>query len=307
MRAEVLAALAPFSGGFYVDGTLGAGGHASAILEASSPAGRLLGLDRDQEALALARAALAPFGERGVLVQAGFAEMESQLAGHGEGKADGILLDLGVSSMQLDQAGRGFSFRQDGPLDMRMGQSGPDAASLVNGLEERELARAIASLGEEPFARRIARAIVAARQTEPITRTARLASIVEAALPAAVRRARSIHPATQTFQALRILVNDELGQLDSFLAQLPRLLQPGGRVAVISYHSLEDRRVKQALRALAHPCTCPPRLASCVCGRRPLMDLPQAKALKPSPEEIAANPRSRSARLRWAVRTEVAA
>jgi 16S rRNA (cytosine1402-N4)-methyltransferase len=307
MEAEVIMALRPWPGGFYVDGTLGAGGHAAAILEACAPDGRLLGLDRDAEALDAAAERLGNYGPRARLVQAAFADMESQILAHGDQAADGILLDLGVSSMQLDRAPRGFAFRLNGPLDMRMGQEGASAADLIAGLEEKELRRAIATLGEEPFAPRIARALVQAREKEPILTTDALARLVEAALPAAERRKRRLHPATQTFQALRILVNDELGQLETFLAALPRLLKPGGRVAIISYHSLEDRRVKRAFKSLAHPCACPPRLAVCACGKKPLLSLPQAKAIKPSEAEVASNPRARSARLRVAVRTEAPA
>lgn len=307
MLAEVIGALAPRSGGLYVDGTLGAGGHAAAILEASWPDGCLLGLDRDPAALALAGQALSRFGERVSLIRSTFDRLPEQLAARGLPGADGLLLDLGVSSMQLDQAARGFAFRHDAPLDMRMAPEGETAAELLARLEERELAGILARLGEEPFAGRIARALVKARQAAPIASTGQLARLVEEALPAAVRRQRAIHPATQTFQALRLHLNDELGQLERFLAAAPRLLRPGGRLAVISYHSLEDRRVKKALAAYAHPCTCPPRLPRCQCGRQPLFAPLHKKALRPTPQEVADNPRARSARLRSAVRTEAAA
>jgi 16S rRNA (cytosine1402-N4)-methyltransferase len=233
--------------------------------------------------------------------------MEQLMLAHGHAQADGILLDLGVSSMQLDRPQRGFAFRLAGPLDMRMDGDGPTAADLVNSLSEDQLRKAIATLGEEPFASRIAAQLVKARAQQPIQTTQDLARLVEQALPAAQRRQRKLHPATQTFQGLRILVNDELGQLDSFLQALPRLLAPGGRVAIISYHSLEDRRVKRAFKAYAHPCQCPPRLAVCACGKKPLLAPPLAKALKPSAAEVAMNPRARSARLRWAIRTEATA
>ncbi|MFH1060103.1 MAG: 16S rRNA (cytosine(1402)-N(4))-methyltransferase RsmH [Pseudomonadota bacterium] len=307
LLAETLAALSPRPDGLYVDATLGAGGHAEAILAASTPGGRLLGLDRDPAALALAARRLAPYAERVRLVQDTFDNLADHLTGPGWAGADGVLLDLGVSSMQLDQAGRGFAFRLDAPLDMRMGESGRGAAELVAGLDEKDLARALRDLGEEPFAGRIARAIVAERALAPIATTARLAQVVEAAIPAAVRFKRQTHPATQTFQALRILVNDELGQLERFLAQAPRLLRPGGCLAVISYHSLEDRRVKQAMAAWAAPCNCPPRLPMCVCGKRPLFAPLTRKAVRPGADELAANPRARSARLRAARRTEVEA
>lgn len=307
LLAETLAALSPRPDGLYVDATLGAGGHAEAILTASNPSGRLLGLDRDPAALALAARRLAPFAKRVKLVRDTFDNLADHLTEPGWAGADGVLLDLGVSSMQLDQAGRGFAFRLDAPLDMRMGADGESAADLVAELDEKDLARAIKDLGEEPFAARIARAIVRERASAPIATTGRLAQVVESAIPAAVRYKRQTHPATQTFQGLRILVNDELGQLERFLAQAPRMLRPGGCLAVISYHSLEDRRVKQAMAAWAAPCTCPPRLAMCVCGKKPLFTPLTKKAVRPGPEELDANPRARSARLRAARRTEVEA
>lgn len=307
LLAETLATLSPRPDGLYVDATLGAGGHAEAILTASNPSGRLLGLDRDPAALALAARRLAPFLERVSLVRDTFDNLADHLADLGWSGADGVLLDLGVSSMQLDQAGRGFAFRLDAPLDMRMGEDGRSAADLVAELEEKDLARAIAELGEEPFAGRIARAIAREREKAPIATTGRLAQVVEAAIPAAARFKRQTHPATQTFQALRILVNDELGQLERFLAQAPRLVRAGGHLAVISYHSLEDRRVKQAMAAWAAPCACPPRLAVCACGKKPLFTPLTRKARRPGPEELAGNPRARSARLRAAQRTEVEA
>jgi 16S rRNA (cytosine1402-N4)-methyltransferase len=307
MLAEVLAVLAPRPGGLYVDGTLGAGGHAAAVLAASGPGSRLLGLDRDPLAIELAGARLAEFGDQVILKRQSFDRMGEAMREMGWEAADGILLDLGVSSMQLDQAGRGFSFRMDAPLDMRMGPEGDSAADLVAEADERELTRLFRLYGEEPFARLIARALVRARASAPIATTGRLAELVEQALPAAERRKRKLHPATQVFQALRIAVNDEIGRLERFLAAVPGLLRPGGRVAVISYHSLEDRPVKRALAGLARPCHCPPRLAVCVCGKKPLVDLLTPKALRPSEGEVAANPRARSARLRAAARTEVAA
>ncbi len=307
MLAEVIEALRPRPGGIYVDATLGAGGHAAAILEASAPDGRLLGLDRDPAALGLAGQNLSPYGERVSLIRSTFDRLPQHLAALGLAGADGLLLDLGVSSMQLDQGQRGFAFRLDAPLDMRMGPEGMSAAELVGTLGEDELTSIFARLGEEPFARRIARALVAARQTAAIASTGQLARLVEEALPAAERRRRQIHPATQVFQGLRLYINDELGQLERFLAAAPRLLNPGGRLAIISYHSLEDRRVKKSLAAYAHPCTCPPRLPRCQCGRLPLFTPLHKKALRPSPQEVADNPRSRSARLRVAERTEAVA
>ena len=306
MLAEVVEVLAPRPGGLYVDGTLGAGGHAASVLTASEPGGRLLGLDRDPRALELAGRRLKNFSGRIKLVQATFDNMERELKALGEGLADGVLLDLGLSSMQLDEDGRGFSFRRDEPLDMRMGAEGPSASELVATLDEAGLSRMFQRLGEEPLAKRIARAIVKARAEEPIATTGRLASVVEQAMPQAERRKRRLHPATQVFQALRLAVNDELGMLERFLEQAPRLIKPGGRLAILSYHSLEDRRVKKAMAAWANPCTCPPDLPICACGRKPLFKA-VGKLGRPGEEEVAANPRARSARLRAAERTEAAA
>ncbi|MCB2194042.1 MAG: 16S rRNA (cytosine(1402)-N(4))-methyltransferase RsmH [Deltaproteobacteria bacterium] len=305
MLAEVVEVLAPRPGGLYVDGTLGAGGHAASVLEASAPDGRLLGLDRDPRALELAGRRLEEFSGRIKLVQATFDNMERELKNLGAGLADGVLLDLGLSSMQLDEQGRGFSFRRDEPLDMRMGAAGSSAAELVADLNEAGLARMFQRLGEEPLARRIAKAIVKERAEAPIDTTGRLAEVVERAMPMAERRKRRLHPATQVFQALRLAVNDELGMLERFLDQAPHLLKPFGRLAVLSYHSLEDRRVKKAISAWANPCTCPPGLPVCACGREPLFK-PLGKLGRPSEAEVAANPRARSARLRAAERTEVA-
>jgi len=306
MLAEVVRVLNPRPGGLYVDGTLGAAGHAEAVLAASSPDGRLLGLDRDSRALSLARERLAEFGDRVRLVQATFDQMERELALWDQGQADGVLLDLGVSSMQLDEPGRGFSFRRDEPLDMRMGGEGPSAAELLASLDEKDLAALLKRLGEESQARRIARALVRACSEQPIATTGRLAALVDQAMPAAERRKRKLHPATKTFQALRLAVNDELGMLERFLEQVPRLLAPGGRLAVLSYHSLEDRRVKKAIAAWADPCTCPKEIAVCLCGKTPLFK-PLGKLERPGPAEVEANPRARSARLRAAVRTEASA
>lgn len=302
MLAEVTAALTPREGGLYADATVGAGGHAAAILEAGGPDSRLLGLDRDPGALELAGRNLAAFGERVSLVNATFDRLGELLAERGQ-KARGVLVDLGVSSMQLDAPGRGFAFMRDEPLDMRMGREGPSAAELLAGMDEAELARTLARLGEEPFARRIAGAIARERGKEPIATTGRLARVVEAALPARERARRKLHPATRTFQAIRILVNDELGMLERLLEQLPDCLEAGGVLAILSYHSLEDRRVKKAMAAWADPCTCPPDLPVCGCGRRPLFTLPGKKARMPGADEVASNPRARSARLRVAVRT----
>ncbi len=279
-----------------MDGTLGGGGHARAILERLSPNGRLVGIDRDPEALSQNEASLGADG-RVTLIQGNFGEMERLLAERNLGPVRGILLDLGVSSRHLDDGARGFSFLRPGPLDMRMGpDAGSDAAELVAALSEGELTRIFREYGEEPRARRVARAVVEAREERPILTTERLAFVVERALG----RKSGKHPATRVFQALRIAVNRELEALDAFLASFERMLEPGGRVAVISYHSLEDRRVKTALREREPRCICPPRAPRCTCGLPGTFRPVVRKAIRPEAEEIAANPRARSARLRVA-------
>jgi 16S rRNA (cytosine1402-N4)-methyltransferase len=294
------------AGGRYIDGTLGAGGHAAAILERSAPDGLLLGLDVDPAALALAGARVAPFGDRAVLVHANAGDLASVARERGFAPVDGVLLDLGVSSMQLDTAERGFSFQTDAPLDMRMDPtdtSRPTAADLVNRLPEGDLADLIYQYGEERGSRRIARRIVAERQRSPITTTGRLATIVQAALggrPAGPRG--RIHPATQTFQALRIAVNRELDVLPQALAGAVDILRPGGRLAVIAFHSLEDRIVKQFLAQEVKGCICPPDLPVCQCGRVPRLKAVSRGAIQATEAEQAANPRARSARLRVAER-----
>ncbi|RME47242.1 MAG: 16S rRNA (cytosine(1402)-N(4))-methyltransferase RsmH, partial [Chloroflexi bacterium] len=255
----VLEWMAPTSAGCYIDGTVGAGGHAWGILEASSPNGRLLGLDADPEALNIARERLAGFGDRAVLVHANFDSMETVAPAHGFDAVDGILLDLGLSSIQLADASRGFSFQREGPLDMRFNPQQPrTAADLVNTLPVDELADILWQYGEERYARRIARAIVAQR---PVYTTQELVAIIERAVPGRGR----VHPATRTFQALRIATNDELGALERALPQAVKLLKPGGRLLVISFHSLEDRIVKRFFREAERDCICPPELPACVC------------------------------------------
>jgi 16S rRNA (cytosine1402-N4)-methyltransferase len=286
LLAETLELLAVRPGGLYVDGTVGLGGHAAAVLRASGPDGRLVGLDRDGETLERARARLAEFGGRARLEQGDYREIPQRLCGEA---ADGILLDLGVSSAQLDDAERGFSFQAEGPLDMRMDRSGgTTAAFLVNRLGEKDLADLIYEYGEEPASRRIARAILFARQRKPIETTTELADIVRRAAPR--RRPGAPHPATRTFQALRIRVNRELEGLAGALEEAAGCLNPGGRLAVIAFHSLEDRAAKEALRALSAR------------GFRVLT----RKPVRPGEAEVRANPRARSARLR-AVQREVAA
>jgi 16S rRNA (cytosine1402-N4)-methyltransferase len=259
----------------------------------------LLGVDHDPDALAIAAERLARFGERVRLRRGSFVDLAAILAAEGWQRVDAILLDLGVSSLQLDVAGRGFGFRQAGPLDMRMDPAGPlTAATVVNSWDERALADAIARLGEEPRARTVARAIVRAR---PLASTDALAAVVAGA----VGRSRpGLHPATRTFQAIRIAVNDELGALDRFLADGWTLLRPGGRLAILSYHSLEDRRVKDAFRLWATSCICPPGLPRCGCGWRAKVRVVTTRPLRPSDDEIRRNPRARSARLRIVERLE---
>ena len=283
---ETLELLAVKPGGLWVDGTVGLGGHAEALLRASAPDGRLLGLDKDGETLERARETLASFGDRARLEQADFREIEGHLGGE---RADGILLDLGVSSAQLGAPERGFSFQAEGPLDMRMDRSGgPTAADLVNRMRERDLADLIHECGEEPASRRIARAIARARDEEPIRTTTRLAEIVRRAAPRS--RRPGLHPATRTFQALRIRVNRELEGLSPAFERAAGCLRPGGRLAVIAFHSLEDRAAKEAFRSLAAQ------------GFRVLT----RKPVRPAEPEVHRNPRARSARLRAIAREEAA-
>jgi len=292
---EVVRILAPERGGFFVDATLGAGGHAEALLE-RGPRIRVLGLDRDPEGLAAARERLARFGNRVAIREANFGDLDRVL--DGSPPADGILADLGVSSMQLDRAERGFSFRRDGPLDMRMGAEGRSAADIVAHASVGELTRIFRDFGEERMAGKIARGIVAERARRPITTTRHLARVV-----AEQKGGREkIDPATRVFQALRIEVNEELLALARFLAAAAARLNAGGRVAVISYHSLEDRIVKDAFRRDSGVCLCPPRLPACVCGARKALEVLTRRPIRPSEAEVARNPRSRSARLRAAER-----
>jgi 16S rRNA (cytosine1402-N4)-methyltransferase len=298
MPGEVLELLAPRPGGLYLDGTVGGGGHARLILEASSPDGRLIGFDRDPAALAAAAALLATFGERVTLCRGSFAGLDGQLASLGIDRLDGILLDLGVSSHQLDTPERGFSFREDGPLDMRMDPAQPEsAADLLAQADAEELKRIFREYGEERWAGRIAREIVRSRGAAPLRTTRQLAELVCRAVPGGHVPQR-IHPATRVFQALRIAVNGELAALETGLAAALRSLRPGGRLVVISFHSLEDRLVKQGFRAAASPCSCPPRLPVCVCGRQPEVKILTSRGVRPAEAEIVANPRSRSAVLR---------
>lgn len=287
---EAVEVLNPGAGKLIVDGTLGGGGHSEALLEAGA---QVIGVDRDPRARAAATRRLQRFQGRFRAVAGRFSEVESLLSALGIGAVDGLLLDLGVSSPQFDASDRGFSFQREGPLDMRMGNEGPTAAELIAETDASELKRILQEYGEEPFAGPIARAL---KKALPTT-TLQAAEVVSQAVPRGAWPKR-IHVATRTFQALRIWVNDELGEVDRFLADFPRLLNPGGRAAIISFHSLEDRRVKDAFRALEGKCSCPPGLPVCVCGARGAFKVITKKAIAPSEEEISANPRSRSAHLR---------
>jgi 16S rRNA (cytosine1402-N4)-methyltransferase len=284
-------------GGRYIDATVGGGGHAAGILAASSPDGRLLGLDRDPAAIETAGIRLVSYAGRVVLVHGSFSHLAETAGTSRFVPADGVLFDLGLSSLQLADPVRGFAFTVDGPLDMRFDPQagGPTAADLLNALSTEELVKILYRYGEERQSRRIAEAIVAAR---PLHTTKELAALVERVLK---RRGR-IHPATRTFQALRIAVNDELAALEAALPQAVEVLVPGGRLAVLSFHSLEDRLVKRFMRRESRDCVCPPESPACTCGHQATLRLFTRRAIRPAAEETAANPRARSARLRVAER-----
>ncbi len=297
LLTEVRTLLAPRRGGLVIDCTVGMGGHAEALLEVVGPSGRVLGLDRDAESLREAARRLTVFGDCFVPVHADFRDLANVLLENGTGDVDGLLADLGISSFQIDAPERGFSFTADGPLDMRMDRSrGETAASLIEKLPEKELARILREYGEEPAARRVARLLARERVKHPIRSTLQLAELVERA--ARGRRGARIHPATRTFQALRIAVNRELEGLDRFVEQACGSLAPGARAAFITFHSLEDRIVKRAILSLTRRCVCPPLLPRCVCGTPGIVERITRKAVRPGEAEIRANPRSRSARLR---------
>jgi 16S rRNA (cytosine1402-N4)-methyltransferase len=296
--------LSPAAGSLQIDATLGGGGHTERILEASSPAGRVLGLDADPAAIERVRRRLGPrFGDRLVLRQANFRELGQVAPAAGFDHVDGCLFDLGLSSFQLADRERGFGFRAGGPLDMRFDPTqGVPAAELLASLDAAELTALFRRYGEEPKAPRIARAIVDARRVAPIATAEELAALIERVLPPNPRQPRRTHPATRVFQALRIAVNEELDALLAGLAAALDLLRPGGRLVVLSYHSLEDRIVKRFIQAERRGCVCPPELPICVCGRNPRLRLVTTPSLTPTASEVAANPRARSARLRAAER-----
>jgi 16S rRNA (cytosine1402-N4)-methyltransferase len=297
MPEEVLHWLQPVDGGIYLDGTLGGAGHSRLLLEAAEGS-RLIGLDRDPAALQEAAEILAPYGDRVSLHHATFDQAEQVLELLGIDGLDGMLLDLGVSSHQLDTPGRGFSFRYDAPLDMRMNPTeGKTAADVVNQADEAELVRIFFEYGEERYSRRIARQIVAKRQESPLLSTGELAQLVRDAIPGGQRPSK-IHPATRVFQALRIYVNDELGQVKRGVETGISLLKPGGRLVVISFHSLEDRIVKHLFREKAKGCICPPRLPVCQCENTPEVKVLTRRGIKAGSTEVDQNVRSRSAVLR---------
>ncbi|MBP2229100.1 16S rRNA (cytosine1402-N4)-methyltransferase [Azospirillum agricola] len=302
---EVVESLSPRDGGVYVDGTFGAGGYSRALLEAADC--RVWGIDRDPAAIERGRVLARQFPGRLEIVEGCFGDMESLLAERGVSRVDGVALDVGVSSPQIDEPERGFSFRFDGPLDMRMGRDGPTAADVVNHAGESELADILYHLGEERRAYQVARAIVAARQTAPITRTRQLAELIRSVVPKG--KGDAIDPATRSFQALRIHVNDELGELRRGLAAAESLLGPGGRLAVVSFHSLEDREVKTFLKDRSSPPPSPSRHtpSAPAAARSPSFRLLSRKPVAASDTEARDNPRARSARLRAAERTEAPA
>jgi len=296
---EAVDLLAPKAGGLYVDGTLGAGGHAAEILKRSAPDGVLIGMDQDADAVERCGKNLASYGDRVVIRQANYRDLPEVLSGLGYEAVDGVLLDLGMSWFHLKTPERGFSFMLDGPLDMRMDMSRPQtAADLVNTLPREELVKIIRDYGEERRAGAIARAIERARVRGPITSTVQLAEIISSVFPP--YPPRRIHPATLTFQALRIAVNDELGSLREGLDNILPLLKPGGRIAVITFHSLEDRMVKQTFVKEAKGCICPPRMPVCACGKKPVLRIITPRPVVAGEEEERMNPASRSAKLRVA-------
>ena len=301
LAPECMEILRPERGGVYVDCTAGGGGHSFEIARRLPEGGRLICLDRDDAALAACEKRLAPFADRVTLVKTNFSGIGSALDSLGIEQIHGVMWDLGVSSYQLDEKGRGFSYTAEAPLDMRMDQSAAFCAKdVVNGYSEGELTRVIRDYGEEKFAARVAHIICERRAEKPIETTSELADIVYQAIPAAARHKENQHPARRTFQAIRIEVNGELDSIPPSLEEAIRRLAPGGRAAVITFHSLEDRITKQTFASLASGCTCPPNFPVCVCGKKPTIKILNKKPILPSEEEMEINPRSRSAKLRGA-------
>lgn len=295
---ETIANLKIKPDGTYVDGTLGGAGHAREVCRRLSATGRFIGIDQDEAAIAAAGERLREFGERVTIIRSNYCDMVPRLQEIGIQSVDGIMLDLGVSSYQLDNAERGFTYREDAPLDMRMDQrSALSAYEVVNGYSEEQLFRILRDYGEERFAGKIARNICTARKNEPIRTTGELTEIIKRSIPARIR-ATGGHPAKRSFQAIRIEVNQELKVLEESLDGMIDLLNDGGRICVITFHSLEDRIVKNIFRKNEHPCTCPPEFPVCVCGKKSRGTVITRKPVLPSEEEMAANPRSKSAKLR---------
>ncbi|MGC5325606.1 16S rRNA (cytosine(1402)-N(4))-methyltransferase RsmH [Brevibacillus sp. SYSU BS000544] len=300
LKEEAVAGLAIKPDGIYVDCTLGGAGHSSLIASMLSERGRLISIDQDDVALENARNVMAPYMDRVTLVKSNFREIKQVVKEQGFEGVDGILFDLGVSSPQLDEGERGFSYNADAPLDMRMDRDALlSAYDLVNDWDEQEIAKVIWEYGEEKFSRRIARQIITHREQAPIETTGQLVEIIKEAIPAPARRTGP-HPAKRTFQAIRIAVNDELGAFRDAIHDSVDILNPHGRVSVITFHSLEDRICKQAFQSFAQGCTCPPGFPQCVCGNQPIVKIITRKPLLPSEAELSANPRARSAKLRIA-------
>ena len=302
MVHEVTQDLITLHDGTYVDGTVGNGGHAEAILQELAGEGRLIGLDRDPEAIRMAGERLSPFGEKIRLLKASYADLDRVINLLGIEKVHGVFLDLGMSTSQLEHSGRGFSFSRDEPLDMRMDpEEGETARDFLRDSSAKELVNLFKNYGEEKRAKIIARRIERERRKTPIDSTLQLANLIRSAVPRS-RHPGAKHPATKTFQALRIAVNRELEHLETFLEKAPRLISEGGRLVILTYHSLEDRRVKQAIKDWERGCRCPSDLPACSCGREPLFRRVHKKGVKPDQREIEENPRSRSATLRAAER-----
>ena len=302
LKGEVVRYLVTEPEGIYVDGTVGSGGHSEAIGEKIEVKGRLICLDRDSEAIRISRGRLTPLGSRATFVKGNFADLDRIIRDLGFEKVHGIFLDLGMSSFQLDQAGRGFSFNRDEPLDMRMDTDDETTASqLINQLGQEDLEKILKDFGEEKRAKAVAKKITRERAKRSLETSLQLADLIQSVVPPS-RSPGAKHPATRTFQALRIAVNRELENLDTFLGHVPSIIRAGGRLVILAYHSLEDRRVKQAMVSWERKCHCPPDFPVCVCEKRPLFRRLLKKGIRPGHEEIETNPRARSARLRAAER-----